>query len=435
MAKRGQTPGRGARKGQTPTGESESQDMRVFGRQDSLLVIGLAAAAAVIMAPGVARLLDVAREVEQTYGVALIPAFLILTFFLILHQQGKRQQMKAAAQAAAAAAEDAQTRAQELEVLVNFGQSLARSLDVESIRDALQEHLPQLAGSDGIWVLTRADGHWHALLGGNSLGRWPGSDGASPQERLADRALSLESDRRAEFEGLEWDGHVCFPMIAAGKAVGVLGVPEIVPLSDGRRRMLAAVAAMLAVSLKNAQLFREVRDTSQHDGLTGLVNRKHGIEILDTELRRARRSQTPLSIIMFDIDHFKDINDRYGHLCGDAVLATVARRARQVLRGTDLKCRYGGEEFLVLLPDTRPDGAMRVAETLRRDIAETPIPWSLDTVTVTASFGVACARPDEVDADALVGRADAAMYGAKEDGRNRVRLAADRGPIAHPRSA
>lgn len=389
-----------------------------------MLVVGLAAAGAVIMAPGVARLFDAARAVEETYGVALVPAAIILTFFLLIHQQSRRQQMKSEALAASALAREAQARAEDLELLVGFGQALARSLDLESLRSVTQEHLPGLAGTEGVWVLMRDGGHWQGLVGGVGLGRESG-EGLAARERLADHTLALESDRRAEVDGLEWDGHVCFPMITAGAAIGVVGVPETTPLSEGQRRMLAATSTLLGVSLKNAQLFREVRDTSVRDGLTGLVNRKHAVEILDTELRRARRAQSSLSVIMFDIDHFKEINDRYGHLCGDAVLATVARRVKQVLRGSDIKCRYGGEEFLVLLPDTRSNGAMRVAETLRRDLADTPIPWNVETVMITASFGVAMSRPDELDAAAIVSRADSALYEAKQTGRNHVSLAVD----------
>jgi diguanylate cyclase (GGDEF)-like protein len=183
------------------------------------------------------------------------------------------------------------------------------------------------------------------------------------------------------------------------------------------------------------RLLAETQALSHLDPLTGLFNRRFLVAQATRMWRQARRDGTRVAAMMLDLDHFKRLNDEHGHEAGDAALAAVADAIQTRLRESDFASRWGGEEFLVLLPDTRPDGAMRVAETLRRDIAETPIPWNVETVTVTASFGVACARPDEVDADALVGRADAAMYGAKEDGRNRVRLAADRGPIAHPRSA
>ena len=125
---------------------------------------------------------------------------------------------------------------------------------------------------------------------------------------------------------------------------------------------------------------------------------------------------------MFDIDRFKDINDRYGHLCGDAVLSAVGAKMREVLRGSDLKCRYGGEEFLVLLPETPLEGAKRVADTLRRELADMPINWKGEIVPVTASFGVSVALPAEIDGKALIARADAALYRAKDQGRNCVRL-------------
>ena len=147
--------------------------------------------------------------------------------------------------------------------------------------------------------------------------------------------------------------------------------------------------------------------------------------MIDAELRRARRSQMPVSMIMFDLDHFKDVNDRYGHLCGDAVLTAVGKRMKEVLRGSDLKCRYGGDEFLVLLPETPLHGARRVADTLRREIAERPVPWAGEGLTVTASFGLAQTMPGEVNVQAVIARADQALYRAKNDGHNCVRIAAE----------
>src|SRR5450759_5244578 len=136
----------------------------------------------------------------------------------------------------------------------------------------------------------------------------------------------------------------------------------------------------------------------------------------------ARRSQMPVSLIMFDLDHFKDVNDRYGHLCGDAVLAAVGSRMRDVLRGSDLKCRYGGEEFLVLLPETPLEGAKRVADTLRRELADMIVPWKDESVTLNASLGGTGALPSEVNREALISSVDAALYRAKDQGRNCVRL-------------
>src|SRR5260221_706824 len=161
-----------------------------------------------------------------------------------------------------------------------------------------------------------------------------------------------------------------------------------------------APGRVLGIALRNAQLFQELREHSLRDGLTQCFNRTHALEVLDVELRRARRSQMPLTLIMFDLDHFKEVNDRYGHLCGDAVLAAVGIRMRDVLRGSDLKCRYGGEEFLVLLPETPLEGAKRVADTLRRELADLPIHWKDETLSITASFGVSMALPSEIDVEA-----------------------------------
>ena len=169
--------------------------------------------------------------------------------------------------------------------------------------------------------------------------------------------------------------------------------------------------------------------------MTGCFTRGHAIEVIDAELRRARRSQAPVSLIMFDVDRLKDVNDRHGHLGGDAVLAVIGKRMREVLRGSDLKCRYAGEQFLVLLPETPLAGAKRVAETLRREVADRPVPWAGENLRVTASFGLAQALPGEVNVQALIGRADHALYRAKDEGGNCVRIAGCHRAAAGQRSA
>jgi diguanylate cyclase (GGDEF)-like protein len=209
-------------------------------------------------------------------------------------------------------------------------------------------------------------------------------------------------------------------MVAGGAPNGVIGVPPGRPLTEQERGILVAAAAMLAVSIRNAELFREVHENSVRDGLTGCFRRKHALEVMDAELRRARRSQLALSLVMFDLDHFKEINDRHGHLAGDAVLALVGSRMNAVLRGSDVKCRYGGEEFLVLLPDTPQSGARHVADNLRRDLEEHPLAWNGHMIRVTASFGLTAITPGEESPTTIIARADAALYRAKEEGRNRV---------------
>lgn len=394
--------------------------MHFIGRQDRVLLAGLAVALIVIFAKPIQYLLDLAREVERSSGLALVPALLILTAVFLFSQQSRRQEAKTQALAAEANARQAQSNASELEQLVVFGEALARSLDIEAIRDVVMKQLPKLAGTEDAWAMVRTEGHWQVLIAG---GREGGGGHDRTHEQLANRALLGDGRASSTRDPLLAEGHLCLPMTAGGHAIGVLAVPESAgPFTESRQRRLAAAAALLAISLRNAQLFREVRENSLRDGLTGCFNRTHALEMIDTELRRARRSQLPVSLIMFDIDHFKEINDRHGHLCGDAVLAAVGSRMRDVLRGSDIKCRYGGEEFLVLLPETPLEGAKRVADTLRRELAEMAVPWKDETLAITASFGVTTALPSEIDAQAVIGRADLALYRAKDQGRNCVRL-------------
>ena len=393
--------------------------MNLFGRQDMLLIAAFTAAIVMIFSTSISRLLDYVRDIENRSGLTLLPALMLLTGAFVLHQVLRRHQQQAKAVAAELAAKDAEHRATELERLVTFGQALGRSLDFDSIRAAVSQHLPTIAGTESIWVLVQQGAEWQALHGDSR-----GPEHMMQWGELAEQLLLSGPDKTPTSLT---DRAVGFPLIVGGSPLGVLGVrPEGGgKLPEDRKRILEAAAALLAVSVKNAQLFREVRDNSVKDGLTGCFTRGHALDVIDAELRRARRTQMPVTMIMFDLDHFKDVNDRHGHLCGDAVLSAVGRRMKEVLRGSDVKCRYGGEEFLVLLPETPLHGARRVADTLRREIAERPIPWAGETLTVTASFGLAQTMPGEVNVEAVIERADQAMYRAKNDGRNCVRIASE----------
>lgn len=387
--------------------------MRLFSHQDAFLVVGLASAIVVMFARPIHFLLAAARQIEESYGLGLVPALLILIVVILAHQRVKRQET----QARAAATHQMHERLQELEQVAAFGEGLARAIDVDALREVIARHLPRLAGDRDAWVLRRGGDKWERLMGDPFQGQPPGGESV---ESFAARVLAAAGPAAG---ARCWvDGQACLPLIVGDSVVGVLGVvvgrEEI---DDNRARVLGASAAALAVAIRNDQLFREIRDNSMYDGLTGCFNHTYAMEALEVELRRAHRSQRPLSIMMFDLDHFKNVNDRYGHLCGDAVLASVGQRLKELLRHTDVKCRYGGEEFLVLLPDTPLRGATHVAELLRREIAETPVRWDTASVSITASFGVAAGARGELDASAVIARADAALYRAKRDGRNCVR--------------
>ena len=167
------------------------------------------------------------------------------------------------------------------------------------------------------------------------------------------------------------------------------------------------------------QLMAQVTRAATIDALTGVANRRHGEVLLEKEIKRARRYGLPLALISFDIDRFKDINERYGHPCGDMALRTVAAAAHAVLRGTDLLVRAGGEEFQIIATHTSAIDGLTLAEKIRTTIAATPIP-GCDRLTI--SLGVA-QLSDQESADALTVRVNAAMARAKRAGRNCVELA------------
>ncbi len=394
--------------------------MKLFGRQDALLLGGLTVAVLIVFSGPLARLLDFAYQVERQSGLTLIPALVVLTVVFALHQMRKRHEVQEQAAAAEAAQREARARAEEIERLVSFGQALGRSLDLDSIRVIIAQHLPIIAGTDRVWVLVREGSQWESL--GTDV---PGREDTLKWSDLAEQLLAGVSTQANDTRAIG-----C-PRMVASSAFGVGGVrtPDGT-LSPERRRAVEAAAPVLAIAIKNAQLVREIRENSVRDTLTGCYTRAHAVEIIDAELRRARRSQQFVSLIKFDLDRFKDINDRHGHLCGDAILSVIGKRMREVLRGSDLKCRYGGDQFLVLLPETPLAGARRVAETLRREIAERPVPWAGEALTITASFGLAQALQGEVNVQAVIGRAEHALYMAKEHGGNAVRVAADTVPVA-----
>lgn len=166
---------------------------------------------------------------------------------------------------------------------------------------------------------------------------------------------------------------------------------------------------------------RELERLTRQDGLTGLFNRNTFVELSRSELRRAQRQGSATTILLLDLDHFKRINDTWGHPAGDAVLRHVAGLASSTVRSTDLVGRLGGEEFIVLLPNTSAEAGRRLAEKLRARLETSVVQWEGTRIPVTASFGLASTTPAEKrDFDHLYTEADKALYLAKQRGRNRV---------------
>lgn len=174
------------------------------------------------------------------------------------------------------------------------------------------------------------------------------------------------------------------------------------------------------------RLVARLEHLSLHDALTGLLNRRAIETLLEREAQRLERFNQSFSILLIDIDHFKNVNDQLGHPAGDQVLAEVARRLQQEAREVDHVARYGGEEFCILLPHTDQEGALLAAERMRQSVCERPIQWGNANVAVTISMGLACATDSQESLQSLLRRADDALYQAKTGGRNMVVSAGQR---------
>ncbi len=191
--------------------------------------------------------------------------------------------------------------------------------------------------------------------------------------------------------------------------------------SSGLLWSFSALALVLNMSMFGCVLTRmvtKIRHYSERDYLTGLFNRRAFSQRLHLENERSTRTQSQYSVLLFDLDHFKQINDQYGHACGDVALKHTAALAKKTLRKLDILARYGGEEFIVLLPETDHEQAHIAAERLRVQLERTPFTFSGHTITVTASFGGVSHHQGDIDA--LLKHADQALYDAKRAGRNGV---------------
>lgn len=211
------------------------------------------------------------------------------------------------------------------------------------------------------------------------------------------------------------------PLIVQDKIIGLLAIDSAQPNHFKEEDINTAMefGNQVAIALENARIFRETQTQAITDALTGVYNRRGLFELGEYEFERARRINRPFSIMMFDIDHFKQVNDEHGHSVGDQVLHYLARRCQQNSRTTDLITRYGGEEFVLLLPETNLDAAYMIAERLRQSIMNMPFITDAGSMHITVSVGVSEANNTDT-LTSLIDKADVALYKAKHNGRNCV---------------
>jgi diguanylate cyclase (GGDEF)-like protein len=246
---------------------------------------------------------------------------------------------------------------------------------------------------------------------------------AAAAEATGARGVRIVSADGSVIDSGDADGggvRLILPLIASGERFGSL---ELVgdSFSKEERMNAASLAAHAVVALDNARLHGMVERQALVDGLTGLANRRAATDALHAEAARAARLQTPLAVVLADLDGFKDVNDEYGHAVGDEVLRVFADVLRQTVRESDVAGRWGGEEFLLLLPGADEEGAVQLAERVRVGFADRSIPGA-PSLRVSASFGVA-EYAGEANSEALLAAADGALYRAKRAGRDRVERA------------
>ena len=294
--------------------------------------------------------------------------------------------------------------------ILSFAAELRGSLSSHDVYAIVASKLPELAGVDDVSIETVVDERRQMTA-------------PAPTANAASRHPVLDAPG-------EW---ATFPLTAGTGVVGVLriGIAQR-PLSPSSRRTLATVAPLIGETLSTAQTIEKLRELSTVDSVTGCATRQEGLDRLRAELKRAHRASQEVAVLMLDLDYFKSVNDRYGHQCGDLVLASVGRTIMQALRVSDIRCRWGGEEFLIALPDTGLEHARRVALALARRVAGAVTEYNSARIQLTTSIGITIAAPGEDDPEPVLMRADAALYRAKADGRNCIRTLLVEGAAVTP---
>lgn len=325
-------------------------------------------------------------------------------------------------------------RARELTALHETSLIVSSQAETSTLMSTVVERTTELLGASGGGIyLPAADREAFVLAAGSTLSVGPaGLEVAkgSGIVGLAARKSTVEvvenyagwAGRAGELPD-DFSGRVlAAPLRLGDRVLGVLLITGSVPgpFTSDELQLVQLFGEQAAIALENARLYAEVQRLAVIDELTGFHNRRGLFSHGEQEVKRSARYARPVSAIMLDVDHFKDVNDRYGHPAGDEVLRRVAECVRSSARAVDITGRYGGEELVLLLPETGMSGAAQIAERLRAAISAMTVKTGGQCIAVTASFGVSTLCASTPDLVTLLDHADRAMYDAKQSGRNRV---------------
>lgn len=330
--------------------------------------------------------------------------------------------------------EEAQRRAREAETLQQASAAVSSALRLDQVLDQVLENLERVVPYDSCALFLKEDEHLVVVAArGFSHPEQVKGQRFSARDELLLESLKNHSpiilaDVQKDSRYKRWgdSAHVRswmgVPLIKRNSAIGFLTIDHSQPnvYTENHAKLALAFANQAAAAIENARLFESVQRMAVSDPLTGLYNRRHFFDLAGKEFYRARRYGKALAVIMMDLDDLKKINDSYGHLTGDQLIIFVAEQCRQQLRKADLAARFGGDEFILLLPETGLEAAMQVAWRLRDAVVKGFRDENGGVVVSGVSLGVSAMDAGCNSLELLVNRADQALYTAKQSGKNRV---------------
>lgn len=328
------------------------------------------------------------------------------------------------------------------EILRDIGKALSSTLDLDKVLNMIMDFIGNYYKPQN-WSLLMYDEVRHDLyfaiavgetsesLKGKRLQIGNGIAGWSFKKHKTLLIRDAYTDKRFDTKfdkasGFKTDSIICVPMINQGKTLGVI---ELINVDDHLfeqpyLELLESLSDFAAIAIENSTFIEKIKEVSIRDDCTNLYNSRYMIELLEIELSRAKRKKDSFSVVFLDLDHFKFINDNFGHIVGSRLLREIAEIILRNIRNSDWAIRYGGDEFVLILPETRKKHAIQLTKRIRQELNETIFFRDENyNIKLTASFGIASFPEDGATIDDIIKMADHAMYDVKKHGRNNIRTA------------